>query len=187
MRICAFLTVFNPDGSDILYSTCLGGQSTDQGNEIALDSANNVYIVGSTSSDDSFPVKNSFQSVNAGGRDAFVAKFNTSLSGNASLIYSTFIGGAGTDEGFGSVDAGGLAYNPGVTGRLTSLKKLRRPSINEPLSGSQSNGTIGHSSFSAVLIKMKAENCAWQRGLIYFTGSTLQRFPPRYLFKRHKE
>jgi hypothetical protein len=114
----AFLTVFNADGSDILYSTGLGGSGVDQGNEIALDAANNVYLVGRTTSDaNSFPLRNAFQNTNGGSFDVFVAKFNTSLSGDASLIYSTFLGGSGTDNGVGiAVDSAGQAYITGSTG-----------------------------------------------------------------------
>ncbi|MEO7507140.1 MAG: SBBP repeat-containing protein, partial [Pyrinomonadaceae bacterium] len=112
-----FLTVFTADGSDITYSTGLGGNNRDDCNDIAIDSSNNVYITGETESDGQFPVKNAFQGLSGGGIDAFVAKFNPSLSGEASLIYSTFLGGAGTDEGLGiAVDAAGSAHVTGSTG-----------------------------------------------------------------------
>lgn len=113
----AFLTVFTSDGSDIVYSTGLGGNSEEEGNGIAIDSAGNAYITGFTKSNGNFAVKNAFQSVNNGGEDAFVAKFNPSLSGNASLIYSTFLGGTGTDRGQAiAVNSIGQAVITGVTG-----------------------------------------------------------------------
>ena len=112
----AFLTVLNADGSDIVYSTGLGGNGDDVGSEVALDASGNVYITGHTSSDN-FPVRSAFQSVNRGGTEAFVAKFNTSLSGDASLIYSTYIGGAGTDEASDiAVDEFNQAVITGITG-----------------------------------------------------------------------
>jgi hypothetical protein len=111
----AFLTVFKADGSDILYSTGLGGSGVDVANDIAIDSENNVYIGGETGSTN-FPLKNAFQTTNRGNGDAFVAKFNTSNSGNASLQYSTFLGGTGFDEVNGiTVDSDGKAHVAGET------------------------------------------------------------------------
>lgn len=49
--------------------------------------------------------------------DAFVAKLDPTKSGAATLVYSTFLGGNGTDIGFGiAVDGSGNAYVTGVTG-----------------------------------------------------------------------
>lgn len=112
----AFLTVFNADGSDIIYSTALGGINDDIASEVALDSSNNVYVTGFTSSGN-FPVRNAFQSVNRGGKEVFAAKFNAAASGDASLIYSTYIGGAGTDKAFDiAVDENNQAVITGITG-----------------------------------------------------------------------
>lgn len=112
----AFLTVFNTDGSDIIYSTGLGGNSTDVANAIALDADDNAYITGMTGSDGTFPVKNPFQASNGGGKDAFVAKFNPFAVGSASLVYSTLLGGGGRDEGLAiAVNSNGLAHITGVT------------------------------------------------------------------------
>jgi hypothetical protein len=48
----AFVTKLDPNGATLLYSTYLGGSSTDLGNAIALDSSNNAYITGQTFSRD---------------------------------------------------------------------------------------------------------------------------------------
>src|SRR4029077_773659 len=62
----------------LIYSTYLGGSGNDNGNSIAVDSAGNVYITGSTNSTN-FPTVNPLQPTNAGGsNDAFVAKINPS-------------------------------------------------------------------------------------------------------------
>jgi len=177
----AFLTVLNSDGSDIVYSTALGGSDSDQGNEIALDSSNNVYIVGSTtSSEDSFPLRNSFQSSNGGGRDMFVAKFNTSLSGDSSLIYSSMIGGAGTDEGFGiTVDENNFAYVTGITGSFNyPLQNAFRSTnqINEAFVTvlSSTGNNLIHSSFLGGSNQEEGRDIALgSGGLIYVTGNTL--------------
>ncbi|WP_309495859.1 SBBP repeat-containing protein [Mechercharimyces sp. CAU 1602] len=111
----AFVTQFNPQGSSLVYSTFLGGNDTDTGLGIALDSSENAYVTGSTDSTN-FPVTtNAFQTVFPGGTsNAFVSKFNTSGS---TLIYSTFLGGAGVLDFANEVvvDSFGLAYVTGNT------------------------------------------------------------------------
>lgn len=100
----------------VSYSTYLGGSSSDYGRAIAADSTGNVYVTGDTSSTN-FPTKNAFDStLNA--KDAFVTKLKLTATGSASLVYSTYLGGSGTDIGYGiAVDKFGNAY---VTGYTTS-------------------------------------------------------------------
>jgi hypothetical protein len=113
----AFVAKLNAAGNALLYSTYLGGTGDDRGNAIAVDSAGNAYVTGSTTSID-FPTANPFQSANHGGLaawDAYVAKL--SAAGNA-LVYSTYLGGTNDDFGYGiAVDSSGSAY---VTGWTTS-------------------------------------------------------------------
>jgi uncharacterized protein (TIGR03437 family) len=114
----AFVTKFNPDGA-ILFSTYLGGEPPAAGERdeevgygIALDSLQNIYVTGFTSSP-SFPLVNPIQSVFGGVEDAFVTKLNSSGS---AIIYSTFLGGARADNGRGiAVDGFGNAYVTGYT------------------------------------------------------------------------
>jgi hypothetical protein len=110
----AFVTKINPTGSALVYSTYLGGSDQDAGAGIAVDSAGNAYVIGSTNSTD-FPTKNPLQPANAGGFDTFVAKINPTGS---ALVYSSYLGGSG-DEGFSggavAVDNAGYAYVTGVT------------------------------------------------------------------------
>lgn len=116
----AFVTKINAAGSALLYSTYLGGSLDDQGNAIAVDTANNAYITGSTESGGAvaFPTTGAaFDTAFNGIRDAFVAKFDpTQLVAANTLVYSTFLGGSGSDEGFGiAVDGALTAYVTGVT------------------------------------------------------------------------
>jgi len=91
----------------LTFSTYLGGSDTDAANGIAVDSAGNIYVVGSTISTN-FPTANARQSALAGTFDIFVSKFNPAGS---ALIYSTYLGGQGNDYGTGiAVDSGGHAY-----------------------------------------------------------------------------
>jgi hypothetical protein len=114
----AFVAKLNAAGSGILYSTYLGGSRTDQGRSIAVDASGNAYVTGTTNSTD-LPTANPVQPTYGGGfDDAFVAKLNTLATGRASLVYSTYLGGSGSDQGRGiAVDADANAY---VTGRTSS-------------------------------------------------------------------
>jgi hypothetical protein len=104
----AFVTKFNAAGTDIVYSTYLGGSLDDSGSSIAVDANGRVYLTGRTSSKDNistpknegFPLLNAYQaeigSTNLS--DAFVTVLSASGS---SLIYSTYLGGGGEDYGTG--------------------------------------------------------------------------------------
>jgi len=108
----AFVAKIDADGSALVYSTYLGGNSDDSGYGIAVDGSGNAYITGDTDSD-SFPTKNPIQASKAGYRDAFVAKINAAGS---ALVYSTYLGGNSYDFGHGiAVDDSGNAYITGDT------------------------------------------------------------------------
>jgi len=109
----AFLTKLNASGSGLVYSTYLGGSSSDVGNAIALDPAGNAYVIGVTFSTN-FPTVAPFQATKGLQQDAFVAKINPAGS---AWVYATYLGGNGVDEGYGiAVDAAGSAYLTGETG-----------------------------------------------------------------------
>jgi uncharacterized protein (TIGR03437 family) len=114
----AFVTKFNAAGSALVYSTYLGGSCDTEGWGVAVDAAGNAYVMGNTCSTD-FPTVNAFQAQYGGGefaRDAFVSKLNPA---GTALIYSTYLGGSGSenDENLGAiaVDANGQAYVAGQT------------------------------------------------------------------------
>jgi hypothetical protein len=114
-----FVTRLNTNlsgAASLLYSTYLAGDSIDEGGGIAVDSAGNAYVTGETLSTN-FPTLNQYQSDQLG-YDAFVAKLNTNLSGDASLLYSTYLGGSSGDYGRAiAADDAGSAY---ITGYTTS-------------------------------------------------------------------
>ncbi|MBZ9606997.1 SBBP repeat-containing protein [Clostridium estertheticum] len=109
-----FVTKMSSDGSKLLYSTYLGGSSTDEVKFIRLDNNNNLYLVGNTTSCD-FNVTNGAYETKyfAGNGDGFLSKLNE--DGNK-LIYSTYIGGSKKDS-CDSFYLGntGIAYISGVT------------------------------------------------------------------------
>ncbi|RLB88558.1 MAG: hypothetical protein DRH10_07400 [Deltaproteobacteria bacterium] len=91
------VTKFNADGSELMYSTYLGGGSGDYGWSIALDGDDNAYLTGYTASED-FPTQRPYQAELAGGTDAIVVVFDTNGSGNGDdLLYSTYLGGSDDD------------------------------------------------------------------------------------------
>lgn len=114
---CAFVSRIDTNligTPGLIYSTCLGGSENDKGLGIACDNDGQVYVTGYTNSSN-FPIKNQYQS-NPGGCDAFISKFDTYLAGSASLLYSTYLGSGGYDEGSAlAIDLSGKAYMTGYT------------------------------------------------------------------------
>lgn len=108
-----FVGKFNITGTTRDYLTYLGGSSNDVAYAIDRDD-NEVYIAGYTDSND-FATRSAFQSSSGGGRDAIVAKFNSSGS---QLRFSTYLGGSGNEEAYDVVESNG--DRPVVTGYTTS-------------------------------------------------------------------
>ncbi len=111
-----FVTKLNSAGTNLLYSTYLGGSDFDYGNGIAVDSSGNAYVTGVTYSDDFPTTAGAFQTTHRGGgysRDAFVTQLNST---GTALLYSTYLGGGSEDYGNGiAVDTSGNAYVTGST------------------------------------------------------------------------
>ncbi len=109
-----FISKLNPTGSELVYSTYVGGSGLDAGWSIAVDDEGNAFVTGFTTSSDFPTTIGTFDETHNGGVDAFAAKLNADGSG---LIYSTFLGGSGGDRGREIVlDAAGNAYIAGITG-----------------------------------------------------------------------
>jgi hypothetical protein len=110
--IDGYIAKFDSTG-DLVWATYLGGSGQEQLGAVALDSSDNVYVAGSSTSAN-FPTVNALQSGNAGKDDAVVAKISADGS---SLIYSTYFGGSDNDGAGGgiAIDAFGNAYVVGAT------------------------------------------------------------------------
>jgi len=99
----AFVAKINPaaaGASSLLYSTFLGGSNYDRGTSIALDTNGHVYVTGFTRSTN-YPTLGAYQPALVDNSDIFVTKLNPALSGTASLLYSTYFGGTGSDHAYG--------------------------------------------------------------------------------------
>ena len=109
----AFVAKLSPSG-DHIWSTYLGGNSSDYGRGIAVDTAGNVLVMGRTES--AGWASGGFDTnYDGGNNDVFVAK----LSPSGDHIWSTYLGGSGTDWGYGiAVDTAGNAL---VTGHTSSV------------------------------------------------------------------
>ncbi len=112
----AFVTVLNATGTDLIYSSYYGGKENDIGRAIAVDNAGKVYITGETNSEN-LDMLNAFQASLAGGKDAFVAKFDPFEERDRdTLLYATYFGGTSDDIGRGiSLDNSKRAYVVGQT------------------------------------------------------------------------
>lgn len=107
----AFITKFKADGSDLIYSTYLGGTFGSRGNAIAVDSSGSAYVTGETTSND-FPTTMGAYITNVGTfdvDDAFVTKLKPDGSG---LVYSSYLGDNHSLHGVGAADIGfGIALD----------------------------------------------------------------------------
>lgn len=103
----AFITKLNASGSALIYSTYLGGNNIDDGRAISIDPSGNAYVTGLTRATD-FPVTSGAFGQNYNeNTDAFLSKIDA--SGNQ-LIYSTYLGGSGDDQGRCVFVKNGFAY-----------------------------------------------------------------------------
>ena len=135
----AFVTKVDPNGA-IVYSTLLGGSSFDAGHSIAVDNNGFIHVAGETASLD-FPLTpQTFQAVNNSvpqnlATTAFFAELNPAIAGAGGLLYSTYLGGDGSDSASGVVaDSTGHVY---LTGYTTSATFPSRNAIQPSIAGNK--------------------------------------------------
>ena len=106
-----FVLKLNGNGSDLLYSTFVGGDHMDEGLDLALDNEGNVYVTGYTGSENFPTTEGAVNTTHNGGDDVFVFRLS---SDGSTLQYSTYVGGQANDKGESiAIDGKGNAY---VTG-----------------------------------------------------------------------
>ena len=182
-RYVAFVSKFNSDGSAMIYSTFLGGDISVDARPaytgaagIAVDSTGAAYVTGTTAVAD-FPIKNAYQPESGGADDAYVTK----LSSSGSLIFSTYVGGAGDDQGHAiAIDKSGNSYITGrATGNFPATNHFPSNAITYPETfvtklNANGNGLIysdilGSSYGSGIAVDLS--------GNAYITGSASAAFP----------
>jgi uncharacterized protein (TIGR03437 family) len=106
----AFISKISPAGA-LLWSTYFGGSGNDSAAGVAIDSAGNILVAGTTSSTD-LPVLNAYQNTLGGRTNLFVLK----LDPTGKILYCTYLGGSSNDGATGlAVDSAGAAYITGYT------------------------------------------------------------------------
>lgn len=117
-QLDASISKFNANGTNLIYSTYLGGAGNETPHSIVTDAAGDLYILGVTSSAN-FPLSGtpfdasfnggpsiSENSLSFDGADIYIARLNAT---GTQLVASTYLGGTGTD----GINSGNLHYNYG--------------------------------------------------------------------------
>ena len=155
----------------LVYTTYLGGSQFDSARDISVDDEGNIYLIGNTGSPD-FPTTGN-QAVPG---KAFISK----LSNNGTLLYTTFLGGNGFNEGEGiATDNAGNAY---VTGRTFSedfptLNAIQgnssSPAQNAFITKLSNTGSLVYSTlFGGSVFNAGRSIAADNNGNVYVTGET---------------
>ena len=171
-----FIAKLDSSLSTLIASTLLGGG--DIGSDvhaIALDSNNNVYVIGNTLSEN-FPTSaSSYDETYDDLQDVFIAKLNSGLS---TLIASTYLGGSGTERGYAiALDSSNNVY---VTGHTTSADF---PTAGSPYDASYDAFDVFISKLDSNLSTLIASTFLWGGAFsygialdnsnnVYVTGST---------------
>ncbi len=166
----AFVVKLSPDGSDLDYSTYLGGGGADRAMGIAVADGT-AFVTGSTDSID-FPLVAAMQA-DQPGPDAFVAKLRKDGSG---LVFSTYLGGGAADDGLSIAVDDGDAYVTGST-ESTDFPLADPYQVDQPgtdgfvvkLSGS---GDIEYGTYLGGAGADRGLGIAADDGNAYVTGST---------------
>jgi len=110
-----FVAKISSSVGSLLYSTYLGGDSTDNPGAIVVDVSGSAYVAGATSSIDFPTTDGAYDTSHNGNKDIFVTKLPPTGS---SLVYSTFLGGYSAEDhldlgidGMGNAYVSGLAYS----------------------------------------------------------------------------
>jgi hypothetical protein len=167
-----FLSKLSPDGQSLLYSTYLGGGGIDYGFGIAVDANQNAYLTGETTSGSPTPfptTASAFQStLNSPYGNGFISRIDTTATGTASLVYSTFLGG--TTSGYWYWDQGSsIAVDANQNVYVVGMAS----SANFPITPATAFQTTGNVNGSAYLTQIDTTQFG-SAGLIYstFLGGT---------------
>lgn len=109
-----FVSKLDPNLSNLLASTFIGGSGTDKARSLAISLEGNIYVTGATNSTNYPTTEFAFdRTYNGGVNDAFISKIDVNLS---NLAYSTYIGGTFKDEAYSlALGSDGTVYIAGIT------------------------------------------------------------------------
>lgn len=154
---------FNPLGTQLLYSTYLGGGSNEAPHAMRVNSLGELVVLGTTSSTD-FPISTGpFQATNAGGVDMFITHFNDI---GTQLIGSTYLGSAGADPArstgtYSSTTTGsggsltGQYYNPAMELNFDAMNNIwivaNTNSTSWPVTANAAQGTFSGGASDGVI------------------------------------
>ena len=108
-----FVLVFNQDGSDLVFSTFLGGSDNDIPNAILSGEGDTLWLTGTSYSVDYPTTSDAYDDSNNGERDFFISRLTND---GTELRYSTLIGGGDTDEAYALAPEGDVVHVGGRTG-----------------------------------------------------------------------
>lgn len=167
-----FVAKLSPNGTALLYSTFLGGNTVDMASGVGLDPSGNVYLTGYTQSPN-FPVTPSGLLTSCPGSPcgpaAVFSEINPSASGSAGLLYSTFIPGASYGTAI-AVDPAGLAYIATTQDTAVPLGGAVYKFDATQLAGSS---LIYSTPLAGVTVSSIAvSQAAVSTGMVYVTGAT---------------
>ncbi len=137
----------------LAYSTYLGGGGWDAARGVAASADGTAWVTGATYSGDFPMVGLSYQPNYQGGGDIFLAQINPDVAGGSSLLYSTYVGGSGTEEGNRVVvDATGRVFVTGFT--LSTDLPVTSTAVQKQLGG----GVATAGAANVVVVAVKPSN-----------------------------
>ena len=173
----AFVTELDASGSNLVYSTYLGGSSMDSGLAIAVDATGSAYVTGFTYSSN-FPTVNALQNKLACtnsfyfNANAFIAKIGP---GGSPLVYSTYFGGTNFDKGDGiALDTNGFVYITGFTAstNFPTTNFVHQLINNDMIDGHILNGSTNKNNYSFDAFVSKFDSTGTNLVYSTFLGST---------------
>ncbi|MCH7499689.1 MAG: SBBP repeat-containing protein, partial [Nitrospinae bacterium] len=110
----AFIAKLSPNGSQLIYSTFIGGGSPDAARDIALDNQGNAYITGDGGLSNEFPIVDPIFPFSSSVGSGFITKIDQTAS---MVLFSTFISDGGINQaGDIALDSQGNIYIVGFAG-----------------------------------------------------------------------
>jgi hypothetical protein len=105
----------NNGAADLVNASYFGGAQIDEIRSVKVNDCGEMLLTGATSSSTTFPIFNADYPNFSGFYDAFLSKLNLNLVGANQLLFSTFLGGSGSDWLITMKDVGNLVYLSGTT------------------------------------------------------------------------